>query len=105
MKLQRIVLIAQLQGLAAAIAEADKLPKTLTETAGFAVLDRGVEGTLEWLVSKMSDGKVMLTCTASKEAKPVLHELTVNATGVTINKKSYPSDKFRAAVPGICSGK
>lgn len=104
-KLQRIVLIAQTSGLASAIAEADKLPKELTEKAGFAVLDRGVEGTLEWLVSKMSDGKVMLTCTAGKEAKPVLHELTVNATGVTAAKKNYPLDKFRLSIPAICAGK
>lgn len=104
-KLQRIVLIAQTSGLAAAITESDKLPKELTAQAGFTVLDRSEEGTLEWLVSKMGDGKVMLTCTASKEAKPALHELTVNAAGVTIAKKNYPADKFRAAVPAICQGK
>ncbi|HNT26581.1 MAG TPA: tetratricopeptide repeat protein [bacterium] len=102
-KLQRIVLIAQTSGLAAAIAEADKLPKELTAQAGFTVLDRGVEGSLEWLVSKMDDGKVMLTCTASKEAKPALHELAVTAAGVTVDKKNYPADTFRAAIPGICN--
>ncbi|HSA33160.1 MAG TPA: tetratricopeptide repeat protein [bacterium] len=104
-KLQRIVLIAQIQGLAAALAEADKLPKELTAQAGFTVLDRGAEGTLEWLVSKMDDGKVMLTCTAGKEAKPALHELAVTAAGVTVNKKNYPADTFRAAIPGLCKKK
>jgi len=48
---------------------------------------------------------VMLTCPAGKEAKPVLHELTVNASGVTALKKTYTSDTFRAAVPAICQGK
>lgn len=104
-KLQRIVLIAQTSGIVAAIAEADKLPKELTEKTGFAVLDRGVEGTLEWLVSRMGNGTVLLSCSIDRGAKPTTFTLSVNDKGVAVNKKNYPFDTFRAAVPGICSGK
>ena len=46
-RLQRIILVAQVHGLAAAIAESDNLPKEVTASAEFIVLDRGTTGALE----------------------------------------------------------
>lgn len=105
-KLQRIVLIAQTSGLAVAIAEAAKLPSDLTADTGYVVLDRGADGSLEWGISRIvTDGMITLTCFTDPNAKPTTFTLSVSDAGVTINKKSYPFDKFRAAVPGICWGK
>lgn len=105
-KLQRIVLIAQTSGLAAAIAEADKLPKDMVAQAGFVVLDRGADGALEWGISRIATGgMVTLTCFTDPNAKPTTFTLSLNDKGVSVNKKTYLFDTFRAAVPGICQGK
>ncbi len=105
-KLRRVVLVAQTIGLAAAIAEAVKLPSDLTVDTGYVVLDRGTDGSLEWGVSRIvTGGMVTLTCFTDPNAKPTTFTLSVSDTGVAVNKKSYPFDRFRAAIPDICRGK